>query len=562
MRALLWLFVAVVLAGSAVAHEGHDHDKPAPLSLPIAPRVVAVTPDYELVGIRSGSSRLTIFLTSFATNEPVLGASLSVEADGQQILAEPKDAGMFEASAPFFGSSSGADLVFSLTLADGSQDLLTGRLDPPALVGAQVPAAEGNGRHDLNIGLFALGGLVAGAVLTLLLQARRRRTSTSLAPANDTVDPPGEKVRRVAALMLVVFAIGLIGNSARAAEPFPVPSIPSSMATDLAQRLPDGTLFVPKATQHLLAVRTILAMEQDIARSVELTGTVVPSPNGFGRVQSAHSGRLEAPEQGLGYIGQKVSKGDLLGYLSPHIGTVERGTVQSQIAETDARIEMQKARLVRLHGAKLAVPPIKIDEAEGELAALQERRRELNPTLTERHEIRAPVSGVVSKAGFYAGQVIDPRDVLFEIVDPSEFWIEAAAYDPSLEAESGTATAMLASGKVMPLAYAGRGLALREQTAPIMFRVKDMPEPIAVGQPVKVFVSGKAAGKGFVVPSASIVRGANGLPTVWVKADAERFEPLLVHTVPLDGQNVVITEGIKADMRVVTDGVTLLNQVR
>jgi membrane fusion protein, heavy metal efflux system len=49
---------------------------------------------------------------------------------------------------------------------------------------------------------------------------------------------------------------------------------------------------------------------------------------------------------------------------------------------------------------------------------------------------------------------------------------------------------------------------------------------------------------------------------VWIKTDAERFEPQLVKLTPLDGQNVVVTAGLKVDRRVVTDGVTLLNQVR
>jgi hypothetical protein len=32
--------------------------------------------------------------------------------------------------------------------------------------------------------------------------------------------------------------------------------------------------------------------------------------------------------------------------------------------------------------------------------------------------------------------------------------------------------------------------------------------------------------------------------------------------VPLDGESLVVTSGLEADMRVVTDGVALLNQVR
>src|SRR5262245_9075699 len=69
------------------AHEGHDHDKPAPLNLPIAPRVVAVTPDYELVGVVSGEQRLTIFLHHFATGEPVKNAKLAVSAGEQEVEA-------------------------------------------------------------------------------------------------------------------------------------------------------------------------------------------------------------------------------------------------------------------------------------------------------------------------------------------------------------------------------------------------------------------------------------------------------------------------------------------
>ena len=67
---------AILLPGATAAHEGHDHDKPAPLNLPIAPRVVAVTPDYELVGVLSGEQRLTIFLHHFATGEPVKNAKI------------------------------------------------------------------------------------------------------------------------------------------------------------------------------------------------------------------------------------------------------------------------------------------------------------------------------------------------------------------------------------------------------------------------------------------------------------------------------------------------------
>jgi hypothetical protein len=33
------------------------------------------------------------------------------------------------------------------------------------------------------------------------------------------------------------------------------------MATDVPQRMADGSLFIPKATQHLLSIRTVITVE-------------------------------------------------------------------------------------------------------------------------------------------------------------------------------------------------------------------------------------------------------------------------------------------------------------
>ena len=81
------------------------------------------------------------------------------------------------------------------------------------------------------------------------------------------------------------------------------------MATDAPQRMADGTLFVPKATQHLLAVRTVIAEESKARRTTQLVGTIIADPNGLARVQTGHAGRVEAPEGGLAFVGKRVEKG-------------------------------------------------------------------------------------------------------------------------------------------------------------------------------------------------------------------------------------------------------------
>jgi len=335
------------------------------------------------------------------------------------------------------------------------------------------------------------------------------------------------------------------------------------MATDQPQRMADGSLFVPKATQHLLSVRTVLTAESRAPRTLQLVGTVIADPNSFGRVQSGHAGRIEPPEGGLAFIGKRVKKGDVLAYLQHHIEAYNKGNLQSEIAELEERIKLQEAKLAIYQKAPLAIPPIKIEETKGELAALRQKRRELVPTLLEREEIRAPISGVISVAGVVSGQVVDAREVVFEIVDPARFWVEAIAHDPQAVANLSQAIAVIGADQKIPLEFAGLGPSLKQQAAPLMFRITgQVPANLSVGRPVTVILQSTLEVSGIVLPASSLVRAPTGLPIVWVKSEAERFEPHAVRYEPFDGQRVLVSAGLKADMRIVTEGATLLNQIR
>ncbi|MBK9574048.1 MAG: hypothetical protein IPO43_15600 [Rhodoferax sp.] len=49
-------------------------------------------------------------------------------------------------------------------------------------------------------------------------------------------------------------------------------------ATAAAQRLPDGSVFVPKAMQRQLGIRTALAETRALSATVELNGRVMADP--------------------------------------------------------------------------------------------------------------------------------------------------------------------------------------------------------------------------------------------------------------------------------------------
>jgi hypothetical protein len=575
LNIVLGLLIAaqLLLAGAVVAHEGHDHDQPPPLNLPVAPRVVAVTPDYELVGVLSGEHRLTVFLHRFETGEPVQGAKIFVSAGEHEVEALRKEDGVFDVSAPWIGTAERLDIVFRLELPN-DEDILTGRLEKvgaAATAPAELAASTGQ-RHQTAY--VAAGALMAGVLLTLLIGASvsRRRKARSGAEAQIRADAEADaeaeakvkQLRRattVAGLTLLT-AISLGAEPGQAQTAPNLPSVPATMATDVPQRMADGSLFVPKATQHLLSVRTVLTAESKAPRTVELAGTVIADPNSFGRVQGGYPGRIEAPQGGLAFVGKRVRKGDLLAQLQRYVEAYDKGNLQGEIAELDERIKMHEARVERYVKAQMAYPQAKIDEARSELEALRQKRKRLVPTLAERDEIRAPISGVISAANVVAGQSVDAREVIFEIVDPARFWVEAIAHDASVAAKLTKAFAVTGTGESIPLAFAGAGLLLKQQAAPLTFQVTHAEPNLSIGQPVTVILQSTVELSGIVLPASSVVRAASGLSIVWVKPKAERFEPHTVRYEPLDGQRVVVLAGLKPDQRVVTEGATLLNQIR
>jgi hypothetical protein len=168
---------------------------------------------------------------------------------------------------------------------------------------------------------------------------------------------------------------------------------------------------------------------------------------------------------------------------------------------------------------------------------------------------------VISAVDVVAGEVVDAKALLFEVVDPSRLAVEAPAYDLGLPSQVVSAEG-LAGGSVLKLQPAGAGRLLREQALPMRFRVLESSAPLAVGQPVKVLLRTRGEATGAALPASALTRNAAGESIVWVHGDPERFQPRRVRHEPLGADMVAVREGLKAGERVVTSGAGLLSQVR
>ena len=328
-----------------------------------------------------------------------------------------------------------------------------------------------------------------------------------------------------------------------------------------AQRQPDGSLLVPKAVQRQLGLRTVLTELAALAATVELNGRVLADPNSGGRVQASQPGRIEAGPKGLPVLGQKVRKGEVLLWLRPVVGSMERGNQRAALADVEAQLAIASAKAARYAQLEGSVPQKDIDAARFELRALQQRRAAVGASLGDAEALVAPVSGVISATSVVNGQVVDARELLLEIIDPTRLSVEALAYDAAL-VDGLTSASVPLPGGALALQFVGGGRQLREQALPLLFRVKSQNAPVAVGQPVKVIAKTSRTTQGVALPHAALVRNSAGDSVVWVHIGAERFAPRKVTSQPLDAGSVAVTQGLAAGERVVSVGASLLAQVR
>ena len=333
---------------------------------------------------------------------------------------------------------------------------------------------------------------------------------------------------------------------------------------DAPQRLPDGTVFVPKPSQRLLEVRTTLGKPEKASRAVNLIGRVIADPNRGGVVQSLNGGRVIAPEKGLPRVGQAVRKGDVLALVEPALPQADRTTISERAGEIEQQIAVAETKLNRVRplAERGIVPQSQILDAQTEIEGLKRRREIVGRTRIEPEALRASADGVIASTKVAAGQVVQAQDVLFQIVDPKGFWVEALVYNELNPAQIREASATASDGTPLKLAFQGFSRALQQQASVVQFALLDPPASINVGQPVTVIATDGASVEGIIMPREAVVRGGNGEPMVWRHTDPERFEPRPVRTEPFDATRLLIRAGVSPGERIVTRGAELINQIR
>lgn len=540
----LFLAAALLLVLPARAHEGHDHGTPDPAASAPSPTAVPTLEtdggDVQLVALAQGGT-ITLFIDRLVDNSPVTGAAVTMSVDGGKAVDVPAAPdGTYRAPAPWTAKPGDHALNFTVT-GDGIADLLVGTLTIAAP--AEVPAAP----IAWGAVLLALGTFVVGLLLgTILLSWRSSRRSVS------------------ALLLLAVLALPAGRVLAHEGHDHGTPA-PEPVAGNNPRRLPDGSLFVPKATQRLLSIRTQELASGEVTPTVALTGRVIADPNRSGRVQAPQSGRLMPPEGGFPLPGTAVKAGQVLGYLELVLRAEDGSGISQQLAALDKDVRLAQQQWNRVSNLKGAVAQAEIDDARATLDGLLREREAMARAVAKRVPLTAPIDGVITSSTAIPGQMIEDRDinVVFELAEPGALLVEALSFDGPLP--DGARLSASLNGRAVTLSPVGQGVATAPGATRLLLRA-DIAAwgavPPAIGTVLTLSRPVGAAVAGLLVPREALVRGSDGLPSVLLHDGAQRFTPRTVRVEPAGAGAVRLVAGVEAGARVVVRGATLLNQIR
>jgi cobalt-zinc-cadmium efflux system membrane fusion protein len=193
-----------MLASSPAVAGADDHGHPQPgasVATPLAPRGEGRAEGIEAVAVAAPDRQLMVYLDREATNEPVTGAVVEVDADGWPLKLRETDKGVYVAS-DWVASPGPNRLTITYRLPEGAGKIEI-QVDAPQARLVAPPQAAASRFEEANVTVIAL----AAAALYLLVMAlfvwrtrgTLRRRQPSAVPASLRAVPAETDPRRMAA---------------------------------------------------------------------------------------------------------------------------------------------------------------------------------------------------------------------------------------------------------------------------------------------------------------------------------------------------------------------------
>ena len=309
-------------------------------------------------------------------------------------------------------------------------------------------------------------------------------------------------------------------------------------------------------------------------------GRVVPRAGGQAELFAPFPGRLIVAAPPPLQIGRRVKRDEVLFQVEQEFSAAETLQLRTGETELQGRIEEAEQELVfarkeyaraqklfeagaipekQLLGAELAARQAETRlESARKTKAQYEQAAKPNESI-RRAPIRSPISGVVTRMDFAAGQQVDPAKSLATVTDMERVWVEAPVQERELSRIGRAAHAQV----ILPgepdgqfpaqRVWSGQVVDPLNRTVPIVFAVANREGVLKLGMSTEVRIPRGGSTSRLAVPRSALVsHGAASI--VFCETANNVFERRAVAIGPSSGPMVAILEGLKKGDRVVTQG--------
>ncbi|WP_233577522.1 efflux RND transporter periplasmic adaptor subunit [Citreicoccus inhibens] len=356
-----------------------------------------------------------------------------------------------------------------------------------------------------------------------------------------------------------------------AAEPEPRPTEHDEVIT-----------LAPEALKNAKLERA-RAEHRPLRRGLNATARLAFLPKSVAQVAARVPGRLVSLEVNLG---QKVKKGEVLGYLeSPELGQARAdylsSATKSRVAEENFRREQEllrkgisSEREALQAEAEFSTARADMNAAEGRLHALGLNDAEIRALKADEHyssrfPARSPLDGTVVEMTGAVGASVEASTPLFTVADPSRLWGVLDVFESQLSSVRTGQRVVLTVAALGERRFEGRvdsiGDIVDEKTRTVPVRVTVSNEDgalksgmFAQAEVLTTEAAGTEPSPARLVIPREAVQEQGDARVVFVPLGEGRFRPVPVKLGARTAQEVEVLSGLDAGTEVITQGAFIL----
>jgi len=314
---------------------------------------------------------------------------------------------------------------------------------------------------------------------------------------------------------------------------------------------------------------------QELVPTLEVPAELVPVPDRKAEVGARVSGRIVEVRVNTG---DRVSRGDPLVVLeSAEVGRAWADLVSARAMESvaararDRQRQLLQGRVTSVRAAEEAQGAWEVADAElraalTRLAALGVYDAGPPPPDPARVTLASPVGGAVTARSAHQGAWVEPSDVLVQVVDLDELWLEASVYEQQMrfvdEGQAVQVEVRAFPGEVFQGSVGRIPGVLDERTRSIGVRIvlpnRDHRLRPGMFATARIQATHAHEARRLLAIPWSAVQEVDGHQAVFVRVGEGEFELRTVHTAERAGELVEILTGLEPGDEVVADGSFLL----